>query len=289
MERTHSPNKEMMCDLAQTYCVAFCQCCRRTDAHDPCPETAAPVVPGHCGGRGLDLSVQAEPGRSILTYDVSDDNCPPAQLTECKRGMKWSVHYAHIYDTNLGRTYLCDTKTDGGGWIVVQRRVHRTTKFYNDWYLFKHGFGPVCDDYWLGNKYMHQITSSGKYELRIDIEYRSATYYAQYANFSIDDEEKQYALHIAGFKGNLRDDLSYHDNMMFSTKERDNDNDPLKHCANYYRNAWWYNNCHLVNLNGYFITSKYYGFSVLWKTLTGYYTSVSAVEMKIRKKLISPN
>lgn len=45
------------------------------------------------------------------------------------------------------------------------------------------------------------------------------------------------------------DSLSYHNNRVFSTKDRD----PapfITRCAMSYRGGWWYKNCHEANLNG---------------------------------------
>ena len=45
------------------------------------------------------------------------------------------------------------------------------------------------------------------------------------------------------------DCLSYHNGMMFTTKDNDNDKNS-GNCAASYGNGWWYNNCHNTNLNG---------------------------------------
>ena len=45
------------------------------------------------------------------------------------------------------------------------------------------------------------------------------------------------------------DSFSYHNGMMFTTK--DSDNDKLGgNCAATYGNGWWFNACHHTNLNG---------------------------------------
>ena len=45
------------------------------------------------------------------------------------------------------------------------------------------------------------------------------------------------------------DSFSYHNGMMFTTK--DSDNDKLGgNCAVTYGNGWWFNACHHTNLNG---------------------------------------
>ena len=45
------------------------------------------------------------------------------------------------------------------------------------------------------------------------------------------------------------DSLSYNDEMNFSTRDQDNDND-IKNCAEVMRGGWWFNGCSYSNLNG---------------------------------------
>ncbi|KAH9525808.1 Ficolin-1-A [Bulinus truncatus] len=220
-----------------------------------------------------------EPSTALISEEVSEKNCPPAQVALCVRGMKSQRNYVHIYNGELGVSYLCDTKTNGGGWIVIQRRVHRSFNFTYDWHLFKHGFGPVCDDYWLGNKYIHQITSSGNYELWIDMEYKSIEYYARYNNFSIDNEMEKYTLHVSNFTGNVQDEFGKHNGFKFSTWDKDHTNI----CAKRYLTGWWYQSCHSVSLNGYFGDGRWW-YGVIWQSLTGARDSLTSVEMKIRQR-----
>ena len=85
--------------------------------------------------------------------------------------------------------------------------------------------------------------------------------------------------------GTASDSLSYHRNMAFSTKDRDNDNANSFNCAASYKSAWWYNNCLRANLNGYYyhgsqVKSDYSGIN--WSKWKGAYYSAKRAEMKIR-------
>lgn len=55
---------------------------------------------------------------------------------------------------------------------------------------------------YLGNKHVHRLTSSGAYELRIDLTNKSNNKkYAKYKTFFVGDETSQYKLTIGGYSG----------------------------------------------------------------------------------------
>ena len=74
--------------------------------------------------------------------------------------------------------------------------------------------------------------------------------------------------------------------MQFSTKDRDNDMYGAQ-CAVGHKGAWWYNVCHMANLNG-----QYHGGphasnadGMNWYTFRGYHYSLKRAEMKIRPNI----
>lgn len=72
--------------------------------------------------------------------------------------------------------------------------------------------------------------------------------------------------------------------MAFSTKDRDNDYNADDNCAEKFKGSWWYKNCHLSNLNGFYHLGRHDSFAdgVNWKTWKGYHYSVKRVEVKMR-------
>ncbi|VDH89641.1 Hypothetical predicted protein [Mytilus galloprovincialis] len=138
------------------------------------------------------------------------------------------------------------------------------TNFYRDWATYKQGFGNQSEEC---NDHLHQLTSQGKYKLRIDMEdFENNKKYALYDKFSVGSESSSYVLST------------------FSTKDKDNDSggDP---CAVMYKGGWWYNYCHFSNLNGPYLKGKHKSFAdgMEWKTLKGYYYSLKETVMIIRK------
>ncbi|KAI8747776.1 BgiBFREP12.17 [Biomphalaria glabrata] len=181
-----------------------------------------------------------------------------------------------------GLKVMCDTKTDGGGWIIFQRRINGKVDFYRGWKEYRDGFGDFnIGDFYLGNENIFKLTSTGQYDLRIDLEYNNTKYFAQYENFKVLSETEKYKLQIGKYSGNAGNELLGHNNMFFTTFDRDNDARGGLNCAESCSGAWWYRNCHHSNLNGLWgSTSDHKGMN--WAQLTGWYKSVFFTEMKIR-------
>ena len=175
---------------------------------------------------------------------------------------------------------LCDTFTDGGGWFVFQRRVTGDVNFYRGWKDYKQGFGSLDGDFWLGLDNIHAITNTGVFELRIDMIYNGNFAFAHYDSFSVGDEESNYILQVGHYDGTAGESfIAKHNGMPFSTHDRDNDQYG-QNCAVLYVGAWWYNSCHVSNLNGQWGAGGNRG--PRWNTLSGT-NAVSYSEMKARR------
>ena len=148
----------------------------------------------------------------------------------------------------------CDMKTGNGGWIVFQRRVDATVDFYRIWVDYKDGFGDLNGNFWMGLEKLHKLAAPGKgAKLRVDLRianFSDGIKYAEYSTFEVSGESDGYKLIIGGYTGNAGDSLKYHNNMKFSTKDRDQDLSSYTNCALTGRGAWWYNACYNCNLNG---------------------------------------
>ena len=111
--------------------------------------------------------------------------------------------------------------------LLIQQNVGGSTPFFNrSWEEFKVGFNDSRGNYWLGNELLHQLTSStGRYKLRFDLQARAnlSWYYAEHSWFQVEPEQTNYTLRAGGYRGNANDAFSYHNGMMFTTYDRDND------------------------------------------------------------------
>ena len=73
---------------------------------------------------------------------------------------------------------------------------------------------------------------------------------------------------------------------MFSTKDRDNDvKETGLSCAEKYKGAWWYADCHSSNLNGQYLNGSHtsHADGINWYGWRGSRYSLKTVDMKIRR------
>ncbi|KAM3910824.1 ficolin-2-like [Leptodactylus fuscus] len=262
-----------------------------------------PGIPGSPGAKG-DNGAAGEKGQKGSSGDVGKIG-PPGQKGEkgesgksevglyaarnCKElldhGEVLSDWYTIYPDGSTPLKVLCDMHTDGGGWILFQRRLDGSVNFFRDWNSYKKGFGSHLSEFWLGNENIHKLTSSGTWELRIDLEdFDNLQYFAEYYSFKILGEEEKYKLLLGSFKGgNAGDSMSYHNLMKFSTKDQDNDLNKGD-CATVCSSGWWYNHCYHANLNGLYLVGEHSNkkIGLHWHTGKGLTYSYKRSEMKIR-------
>ena len=187
----------------------------------------------------------------------------------------------------------CDTLTDGGGWLVIQRRKDGSENFDRLWWEYEMGFGSLTGEFWFGLNALHCLTSQEQWELRIDLKLTNETIiYLPYNKFAVGPATEQYPLTISGFSGYTTDPFYSHltsttsrwvlNTMKFTTRDQDNDL-CVGNCncaiAGYegLSGGWWYNRCADINLN-----SQYkYKYELY---LNGQWRSLSFIEIKIRPK-----
>ena len=180
----------------------------------------------------------------------------------------------------------CDTITDGGGWLVVQRRMSNGSEsFQRNWNDYEMGFGSLTGELWYGLRALHCLTNSGNWELRIDFTFSNRTKsFMHYNHFRVGSVTVNYQLSISGFTGITPTDpftTGPLNGQQFSTYDRDNDEQSHSNCAvnalgSTAPGGWWYRHCFQINLN-----YNYGGPFGFFKLADTWY-SPTFIEMKIR-------
>ncbi|XP_013376393.1 PREDICTED: tenascin-N isoform X3 [Chinchilla lanigera] len=185
-------------------------------------------------------------------------------------------------DVNRPLKVYCDMDTDGGGWIVFQRRNTGQLDFFKRWRSYVEGFGDPMQEFWLGLDKLHNLTASTptRYEVRVDLQTSNESAYAVYDFFQVASPKERYKLTVGKYRGTAGDALTYHNGWKFTTFDRDNDI-ALSNCALTHHGGWWYKNCHLANPNGKYGETKH-SEGVNWKPWKGHEFSIPYVELKIR-------
>uniref|UniRef100_A0A8C7GGQ5 Tenascin Ca n=1 Tax=Oncorhynchus kisutch TaxID=8019 RepID=A0A8C7GGQ5_ONCKI len=167
----------------------------------------------------------------------------------------------------------CDMTTDGGGWMVFLRRQNGNLEFFRNWKNYTGGFGDMNDEFWFGLANLHKMTASGQYELRVDLRDNGMSAYAQYDKFTIAEPRSRYKIYLGRYIGTAgKDNYNNSDSMTYHH---------VTNCALSYKGAFWYKNCHRVNLMGKYGDNSH-SKGINWFHWKGHEHSIQFVEMKIR-------
>ncbi|KAK7108701.1 ficolin-1-A-like [Littorina saxatilis] len=222
--------------------------------------------------------------RRVWTFGGRRGNRPRNCVEARRRHPRSGVVNIYPKRNNKRLRVYCDQDTDGGGWLVFQRRQDASVNFTRNWASYKRGFGDLSGNFWLGLDALHKLTSGQTYKLRVDLtKWSSAKGYATYSNFSISGSSDNYRLRFNSFTGgSAGDSLTYHKNMQFSTADADHDKTSGGNCARHWHSAWWYNICHHSHLNGIYKSSRVSGYDgVVWYHFDSAY-SLKFSEMKFK-------
>ena len=172
-----------------------------------------------------------------------------------------------------------------GGWTVFQRRRDGSENFYRGWADYVAGFGNLKREFWLGLDHIHCLTSAApRTELRVYL----ADFLWELQTCSlvlINGPSTNYILDVGyhNWTSTVCDQLTYHNGMTFTTKDRDNDQRSGGNCASSSsRGGWWYKNCYHSALNGRYRYGTSWG-SIYWHALAhGKQNAMKFTEMKLR-------
>ena len=198
-----------------------------------------------------------------------------------------------VYDVNInGKTtkVFCDMTSNEGGWTVFQRRIDGAVNFNRSWEDYKNGFGSVNGEYWLGNKFIHQLSKSVSNTLvRIEgIDFQNNHKFIIFEKFWIEDERNKYKLTTGTFKKGSQNlnphDWKYGNGMYFTTYDRDNDMTG-GNCAVIYSGGWWYKNCFGMSPNNRYSKTEIITFAqaIVWSAWTGFKKTLKTFKMSLKR------
>ncbi|XP_064115263.1 techylectin-5A-like [Macrobrachium nipponense] len=208
------------------------------------------------------LSSNSEVNRILAVDEMRTRNGSSSRPTDCTDLLIAGVTESGIYQiypfvcSCSSPIYVyCDMETDGGGWTVILNRQpqafgvnSRQLNFNRSWEEYKHGFGSVSEEYYLGNEFIHRLTNSRAYAFRMDMFVTNGEFKTLlYDDFRVENEESRYKL-ILGNKlaesSTNYDCYYYSKNKYFSTYDRDHDHSSLN-CASERGGGYWYHDCRL--------------------------------------------
>ena len=206
---------------------------------------------------------------------------------------KDGVYYINFY--GYRRKVFCDMTTDGGGWIVMQKRIDGSVDFNQDWETFKDGFGNVYTEYWLGNEIVHQYTTQQPTEALMEaFDFDNVRAAVKITNLAVKSETLKYEINFDVCSevthANLCVDWDYLKGMKFSSLDSDNDENSIQ-CAIKYVSGWWHKSCFYVNFNGVFYQNyqplEMMAKGIVWHRFHAHatLTPLKSSKMLIRRKI----
>ncbi|KAM8850446.1 angiopoietin-related protein 3-like isoform 2-T2 [Spinachia spinachia] len=180
---------------------------------------------------------------------------------------------------------LCDMSKEYGA-TVIQQRMDGSVNFDQIWEKYENGFGDFQGDFWLGLRNVHSLVTQGSSVLHIQLEdWKHNRRFIEY-RFNLNGPESNYTIHLTHLSGDFPDPMVNHTGMMFSTKDRDNDNHQESNCAHDYTGGWWYNACGDTNLNGRYFHMRPKGRSdrrrgIQWKPAQKTYYSLKRTQISV--------
>ena len=199
------------------------------------------------------------------TNDCKPKDCYDLKCYRVSRG-KDGDHTIYPDAGTLGNLDVsCDQITDGGGWIIYQRRLDGSVNFTRNWDDYKNGFGIIGDDkeeMWLGNENVYQLlqgngSNETEFELRFEVHsFDGDSGWVSCYPIQMSPESDSYSLTwdaIEESSPGLSRDLEYHKNKPFTTFDRVNS---IPYCINNFRGGWWFGRCVQLFLNGVYISEK---------------------------------
>ena len=122
---------------------------------------------------------------------------------------------------------------------VIHKRFNGRVDFRRNWFNFTNGFGDLTSEFWLGNKYIHELTNG--YQNRVLFLLKKfdskVVHTAVYNQFNVGNEAGWFKLSITDFVSSLSDvtnSMAHHNGKVFTTIDEDHDESAVTNCAQLY-------------------------------------------------------
>ena len=149
--------------------------------------------------------------RKARPNETAVQDCCDAFLLGGRTGVYWY--------RSVGRSQrvFCDMTTDGGGWIVVLRRLKELPKRRSDFFErsqkeYRRGFGLLDRNFWFGLNKLYKLTTRSNVYAQVRFELMSSDdreFWLEYDTFAVGPETNNYTLTIGNYSGGNLPDLFY--------------------------------------------------------------------------------
>ena len=190
---------------------------------------------------------------------------------------------SHCHSTNTfsdsSQLAYCDMSTEGGGWLVIQRRLpNGNTNFTRNWHDYEDGFGDLDGEFWYGLRNIHCLTYDIQTEMRIDMETTDGVAFSwMYTRIQVAGPSSYYRISSLGSGTGTMSSNGITSGYYFNTY--DTSHGSYSNCAQSHESGWWfYYGCGSSNLNG--RHGAAFSTAGIWWYSTG--QTLRKVEIKIR-------
>nr|ADM89629.1 ficolin-like protein 2 [Pacifastacus leniusculus] len=225
------------------------------------------------------LQVQSAEPLQVQSAEQREVNCNSAadRPVDChdllQAGHNQSGVY-QVYPYRCGRPeegvrVWCDLEGEDSGWTVIlaRRKLAEQVNFNRGWRDYREGFGDPETEFWIGNRVLHELTSRRPQVLRVELgDWDGESRWAEYQTFLVEHEDSLYRLHLSQYTGDAGDALKAHDNMFFTTSDRDNDSHGTANCASNNHGGFWYHACHTASPTSLYLEKEKSTRGLNWNT-----------------------
>lgn len=188
------------------------------------------------------------------------------------KGYKNDGFYLINPDNNGFFSVMCDQRTNGGGWVVFQRRMDGSVNFHRTWNEYKVGFGNPNGEFWLGNIRIKRIVSI-YHQLLIELRDSTKDKAFDLYDVMIEDESKRYELVVYGYSEGTAGKMLYNRRSLgFCTYDRDHS----RRFASYFKGGFW---IYWSNFN---LNAGYVHVKIKWNSWKSAKIPIVDTEMKLR-------